>query len=162
MNGPIENTDNINGEVNFKKYSHTARLCNSDERKLQKAFLISFLHKLFRKIFYKKLKSDVGRNINYTMESYAMDGKIIQVLISEIIETGDYTLEGIASYTRVPLDVIVDASFCNCKQLSITLWIKIVDLYMQVKPAISQLFFEKLAEIKKKHHFGLSLLLNEN
>jgi hypothetical protein len=90
-----------------------------------------------------------------------MDSKIIQFLIQGIIETGEYTLEGVAHYTRIPFDVIFDAACGNNNQLSITPWARIVDLYMQVKPDVTQLLFNKLIEIKDKNHFALSLLLNE-
>jgi len=162
MNAAFEFSHHITDKMKFKKHPGATKSFSKNERKLLKAFLISYLHKLFCKIFYEKFQSAFVNNIDYTMESYAMDGKIIQVLINEIIETGEYTLEGIANYTRIPLDIIVDASFCNSNKLSITPWARIVDLYMQVKPEMSGLFFEKLIEAKEKHHFGLSLLLNEN
>jgi hypothetical protein len=91
-----------------------------------------------------------------------MDSKIIQTLIQGIVETGEYTLEGIAHVTRIPFDVIFDAACGNNNQFSITPWARIVDLYMQVKPEVTQLLFNKLLEIKDKNHFALSLLLNES
>ena len=89
------------------------------------------------------------------------DGKIIQVLLSEIIETGEYTLEGVATYTRIPLDIIVDVACGTANQLSITPWTRIVDLYMQVRPTVSKAFFDKLVETMDKHNFNISSLLSE-
>ncbi|SRR5579883_2885406 len=133
----------------------------NNERKLLKAYLISNLYKLFYNLFQKKFQRDFGINFNLTMECYAVDRKIIQILIHEIIETKEYTLEGIASYTRIPLDIIVDAASGTYTQLSITPWARIVDLYMQVKPEVSKYFFDKLVEAREKHHFCLSLFLND-
>ncbi len=127
-----------------------------NERKILKALLLSCLHRLFCELFHNKIQS-----INSSMECYTMDGKIIQFLIDGIIETKEYTLEGIAYYTKIPFDVIFDAACGNNNQLSITPWARVADLYLQVKPDVVQLLFNKLIEIKDKNHFALSLLLNE-
>jgi len=74
---------------------------------------------------------------------------------------GEYTLEGIAHYTRIPFDVIFDAACGNNNQLSITPWARIIDLYIQVKPDVTQLLLNKLIEIKDKNHLAISLLLHE-
>lgn len=149
--------------VNFEKHPGPAILksFNRSERKLLKVFLMSNLYKLFYDLFRKKIQYDFGKDFDFTMECYAVDGKIIQVLIQEIVETREYTLEGIAGYTRIPLDVIVDVVCGNSSQLSITLWARIVDLYMQVKPEISKYFFDKLAEVKDKNHLSFSVFLHE-
>ena len=90
-----------------------------------------------------------------------MDNKIIQLLIHDIVHTGEYTLEGIARYTRIPFDVIFDAACGNNNPFSITPRARVVDLYIQVKPDIAQILFEKLIEVKDKNCFALSSLLNE-
>lgn len=127
------------------------------ERKITKALLLSQLHQLFCELFYNKVQSEKNSS---TMEYYAVDNKVIQFLIEGIINSGEYTLEGIAHYTRIPFDVIFDAA-CGNAQLSITPWAKVADLYMQINPDVTQLLFDKLIEIKDKCHFALSLLLNE-
>lgn len=129
-----------------------------NKRKIMKAFLLSQLHRLFCELFYNKIQSE--KNLS-SMEYYVVDNKIIQFLIQGIIDTGEYTLEGISHCTRIPFDVIFDAACGNNTQLSITPWAKVVDLYMQAKPDVAQLLFNKLVEIKDKNHFALSLLLNE-
>lgn len=44
---------------------------------------------------------------------------------------------------------------------SITPWIKVIDLYIQVKPDVAQALMDKLLEIKNKNHSTLSSLINE-
>ena len=88
-----------------------------NKRKMLRAFLLGHLHKLFIELFLDQLQ---GNQNNSTMEYYEMDSKIIQVLIQGIIETGEYTLEGIALYTRIPFDVIYDAACGINNQFSIT------------------------------------------
>src|SRR5205085_7120724 len=73
------------------------KYCAANEKKILKVFLLGYLHKLFCEIFQQKIQFT---KINSSLESYAMDSKIIQLLIQGIIETGEYTLEGIAYYTQ--------------------------------------------------------------
>lgn len=138
-------------------YSSPLKFYKHNERKILKVFLLNQLHQLFFEIFENKIQSE---EISPSMEYYTVDNKIIQSLIQSIINTGEYTLEGIAHYTRIPFDVIFDAA-CGNTQLSITPWARVADLYMQVNPTVTQLLFNKLIEIKDKNHFALSLLLNE-
>lgn len=147
----------------LRKFSHPT-ISNSskkNERKLLKFFLVNRLHKFFITFFYKKFQYDLGKNFELTTECYEMDGKIIQVLLNEIVETGEYTLEGVATYTRIPLDIIVDAACGTAHQLSITPWTRIVDLYMQVRPTVYKAFFDKLVETVDKQNSNISSLLNE-
>jgi hypothetical protein len=129
-----------------------------NERKVLKAFLLGRLHKLFCELFHSNLQ----HNFNSSLESYAMDSKIIQLLILEIIETGEYTIEGIAYRTNIPFDVIYDAVCGINNQISITPWARVVDLYMQVKPDVTQMLIDKLLDIKNTNHTGFSSLLIES
>lgn len=127
-----------------------------NERKILKIFLLRYLHQLFCELFHQKLHFN---KYNFSLEGYAMDSKIIQLLIQGIIETGEYTLEGIAFHTHIPFDIIFDAASGINNQFSITPWIKIVDLYIQVKPDITQILIDRLLEIKTKDDVAFSLLL---
>ncbi len=129
-----------------------------NERKILKAFILSQLYQLFYELFQNKLKCN---NNIFLMEYYTMDSKIIQVLINSIVETEEYTLEGIAHYTHIPFDVIFDAACGISNQFSITPWARIVDLYLQLKPDVAQVLINKLLEVKEKNHAALSMLLNE-
>jgi len=122
-------------------YAPTLKFNTSTERKIMKAFLLSRLHLLFCDLFRKKIQSEKTHS---SMECYTVDSKIIQFLIQSIIDTGEYTLEGIARYTRIPFDVIFDAACGNNVQLSMTLWIRIIHLYIQIKPDVARLLFDKL------------------
>ena len=129
-----------------------------NERRILKAFLLGQIHQLFCKLFQNKILRD---NNDPFMECYIMDSKIIQFLIQGIIETGEYTLEGIAIYTHIPFDIIYDAACGINKQFSITPWVKVVDLYMQVKPDITKILIDKLLEMKEKNLISISSLLKE-
>jgi hypothetical protein len=139
-------------------FNYALKFPSQNERKILKVFLLGRLHQLFCEIFHNKIQQ---YKTNSSMECYSMDSKIIQMLIEGIIETGEYTLEGIAHATRIPFDVIFDAASGASNQFSITPWARVVNLYTQVKPEIAQLVFNKLLETKDKNHLALSLLLNE-
>jgi hypothetical protein len=131
-------------------YTHT-------ERKIMKVLLLTCLHHLFFELFQNEIRLEKNHS---SMESYAMDNKIIQFLIRSIVDSGEYTLEGIAYQSRIPFDVIFNAACGNNTQLSMTAWVRIVDLYIQVNRDVAQVLFNKLIEIKDKNNL-LSLLLNE-
>ncbi|MBV8802448.1 MAG: hypothetical protein JO131_05720 [Gammaproteobacteria bacterium] len=90
-----------------------------------------------------------------------MDSQIIKFLIENIIQTGEYTLEGIALYTQIPFDIIYDAACGINNQFTITPWARVIDLYLQVYPNIEEILIKRLIEIKDKNRFAFSLLLNE-
>ncbi|HSW94167.1 MAG TPA: hypothetical protein VLJ15_07440 [Gammaproteobacteria bacterium] len=123
-----------------------------------KAILLGQLYQLLSGLFRNKIQFDEN---NSSMECYAMDGKIIQLLIQSIVETGEYSLEGIALYTHIPFDVIYDAACGVNNQLSVTLWARVVDLFMKVKPDVAQILIDKLLEIRDKCRAAFSFLLNE-
>lgn len=132
------------------------KFSSKNERKFLKAFLLNRLHQLFLELFRSSAQCDQN---NLVMECYAMDSKIIQLLILGIVETGEYTLEGVALYTHIPFDVIYDAACGINNQLSITPWSRIVDLYIQVKPDIAQILIDRLIKFKEQHKAAFSLLL---
>ena len=80
-----------------------------------------------------------------------MDSKIMELLIQGILETGEYTLNGIAYQTCIPFDVIFEAACGNSNQLTITPWARVVDLYTQVKPDTANVIINKLLEIKSRY-----------
>lgn len=132
--------------------------CVKNERRILKGFLLGYLHQLFCELFQNKVLCS-NKSL---MECYVVDAEIIQLIIAGIVETGEYTLEGIAYSTHIPLDVIYEAS-CGMigNQFSITLWIKIASLYMQVRPDIDQMLRDKLLERRNKNQRTFSLMLAE-
>lgn len=157
MNLTNDRRENPTFKLNTDEYL-ILNFIQKNKRKLLKIFLLKYLYQLFYKLFDKKIES----NLNYiSVECYAMDSKIIQFLINEIIESGEYNLEGIAYHTRIPYDIIHDAACGINNQFSITPWAKVVDLYLKIKPDIEQMLVDNLLEIKNKNHFAFSTLLNE-
>lgn len=125
-----------------------------NERKILKFFILGCMHQLF------------NEKINLTqdqilLEFYSMEKNVIQFVLREIVETEEYTLEGIAHSTRVPLDIIYDAACGINKQLSISAWSKIMDLYLQVRPDVKEVLIKRFVELNEKNRAAVSLLLCE-
>lgn len=142
----------------FRNYPLNIKFSPKTERKILKVFLLGRLHQLFCEIFQSKIQNNQNNSL---VESYVMDSKIIQFLLQGIVETGEYTLEGIAYVTHIPFDVIYEAACGISNQFSITPWAKVVDLYLQVKPDITKVLIDKLLEIKNNNCMGLLSLLTE-
>lgn len=148
---------NLNSSMSY--HLPTTNSSSKTEKRLLKIFLITHLHKFLCNLYHKKFQYFLGKNFELTTETYAMDGKIIETLLNEIVRTGEYTLEGIATYTKIPLDIIVDATCGITHQLSMT-WTRVVDLYMQVRPDVSKSFYEKLIAELEKENLRVSAILN--
>ena len=69
-------------------------------------------------------------------EHYKMERDIFTWMVREILHSGEYTLEEIAHYIHLPIDLLSDAAMGLQKDISMTLWIKIADLFLQVKDKI--------------------------
>jgi len=143
----------LKNETGIKK---NIKLRPKHERKLLKACLLSHLYQLFCHSLPSKALDPNLSNAEY----YVMDSQIIQLLIQGILNTEEYTLEGIAYHTRIPFDVIYDAACGISNQFSMTPWARVVDLYLKVYPDVTQIVVDKLLAIKNQHH-NFSLLLNE-
>ena len=133
---PCINYDTVKRNMFYKKI----------ETALLKLFLIERLHHLLAEILLSN-HSDIAY-----MECYTMDTKMIPALIKDIIETGDYTLEGISRYTHIPQDILLDAACGNINQISIGFWSNLINIYIQTHPEISQMLVDKLLEMKSQWH----------
>ena len=129
------------------------------EKKLLQVFLLSMVRSLLHEQFCHMIQFDCADDPCAT-ELYGMDHKIIQLVIRGIVESGEYTLEGIAYQTRIPFDIIWDAARGNGMQLSMTAWGRIVDLYMQIKPNIYKLLLQKLLQLESEDPVAISALLH--
>lgn len=123
-------------------------------------FLLCRLQNLIEGIFKASAWNDLSNKVNLAMECYDMDQKIIQFIIRSIVESGEYTLEGISYHTRIPFDVILDV-MCGNKSahISVTLWARMMDLFMQVRPEVSQILLDRLVDLKNDHAGAVSSLL---
>ena len=129
--------------VNFERQNTFLQKPMPTHCKLQfiKAALLSQLHKVLNELAMEEIHL-----YSSEMETYDMDSKIVQMVIHTLVDSGEYTLEGIAYHTRIPHDVIYDAAYGKISNFSITTWVRVIDMYIQIKPEVLQLLFEKLLE----------------
>lgn len=132
------------------------KFTHKNERKILKIFLLSHIYKMLHDSFL-----NVKQFHHHSTEYFTMDSRIIQLLIKNILDTEQYTLEGIANYTHFPFDIIYDAACGISNQFSIAFWVRIVDLYLKVKPDVYPVLINRLLKINHKDTNGLSSLLIE-
>jgi hypothetical protein len=129
------------------------KLSTRNEHTLVKAVLLAIVQNFLQETITKSHK-------NFTKESYDMDKQIISLVIQSITDTGEYTLEGIAYYTKIPFDVIYEAAYGNARELTITPWSRIVALFCHVRPDVAQLLINKLLHTLGKDRGLFNALLN--
>lgn len=75
-----------------------------------------------------------------------IDAGVIRFLINDIIATEEYSLEGVANYLRVPLDVVVDLVTGININPSLALSTKIIELHTTVRKTVYGEIIKKIAE----------------
>ncbi len=126
------------------------------ERKILRAFLLSCLYQI---VCEQLDETNDDLDNNDLMEYYIMDSTVMKFLLQSILDTNEYTLEGIARYTRIPFDIIFEIA-CGIKnQVSIATSVRIIHLYIQVKPEMARQLFEKILTFKEKNLDFFSLFL---
>lgn len=96
---------------------------------------------------------------NLCLEIYRMDRRMTQLIINNLVESGQYSLEGIARYTHIPFEVVYDAACGVGGGISATLWTRIVHLYLSVYPDLAKKLVERFVEMQQKNDGALSSLL---
>lgn len=76
--------------------------------------------------------------------SHMIEDTFIRSLIMDIISTDEYSIEGIAHYTRVPIDVISDIAIGQHTSPSFELARKIIELHQTVRPKLYHEMIKKI------------------
>lgn len=116
------------------------------EQNIFKAYLLNHLYQNARQLcqmyylqYFKFLK-------NHYQEDEMIDAGVIRFLINDIIATEEYSLEGVANYLRVPLDVVVDLVTGININPSLALSTKIIELHTTVRKTVYGEIIKKIAE----------------
>lgn len=72
------------------------------------------------------------------------ENDLVYCVVNDILSTKEYTLAGIAYYTKMPEDVIYEASMGSNKTPSATLLRKVIELHRSVRPALYREIILKL------------------
>jgi len=77
-------------------------------------------------------------------ESEMGEDNLVYCVVKDILSTKEYTLAGIAYYTKLPEDVIYEAALGSNKAPSATLLRKIIELHRSVRPELYREIMEKV------------------
>lgn len=107
---------------------------------------------LFRRV-YEELKEYFKANyknyfklikINAEMEEHMLESNFIRFLITDILSTENYSVEGIACYTQSTEDVICDVMAGENVAPSLLLSRRIMDLHRSVRPELYKEMMKKI------------------
>jgi hypothetical protein len=100
-----------------------------------------------KKIFKDKLNEySQFIKLNTHLEEEMLDAKLIYCVINDILITQEYSVLGIAHYTRMPEDVIYDVALGQNTNPSLTLSRKIIELHRRVRPDLYAKVIKRIAE----------------
>ena len=85
-------------------------------------------------------------HVSADKENAMIEGEFIRFIITDIINSGDYTLEGIAHYTDVPEEIIYELAVGKNFNPSLLLTKKLLALHRSIKPDFYRELLGKLAE----------------
>lgn len=86
---------------------------------------------------YLKLLKDHGKN-NY------LEINLLPWLINDILSTEEYTLEGIANFIRMPIDVLIEVISGINRNPSLRLATNIISLHLNVRPTLYNELLKKI------------------
>lgn len=132
----------------------TPRFSAKTERALTKMTLLCLIQNFLQEMNHFSY-------IDTKIRTHTMDGQIIQLLIQAIIDSGDYTLEGIAYHTQTPLDILMDAATGISCDISIHTWIRITALFLNARPDIGNIVINRLLHSLQKGKAAFEYLLIE-
>jgi hypothetical protein len=107
---------------------------NKYEKKILEVILFCRIYKTIIEIF-KNLYKDYFVLIKnqFNREDETMDIRFLQLIIKDILISGEYTLEGIANVLHIPLDVIVEIASGINENPSLNIALKILNLHQAVR-----------------------------
>lgn len=78
-------------------------------------------------------------------EDAMLDANFLCFIVNDILNTGDYSISGIANYTQFPEDVIYDVASGSNTTPSLPLTRKIINLHIHVRPTLYVTILKKFA-----------------
>lgn len=121
------------------------RIFSKEELTLLEADLFTSICAELKEVFKKQYK-DYFRivKLNKEMEETMLESQLARCIINDILATEEYSLAGIAFYTRKPEDVIFEIASGNNTDPSASLLRKIIELHRSVRPSLYQHIIKKI------------------
>lgn len=129
-----------------------SKLIKIDTHKFTKEELIVIETELFARLydelfaFYKNKHIDQFNMMRFSldMDATMLEKNFLRFIINDILESSEYSLEGIACYTQTPEDVICDILAGINNNPSLFLSKKIIDLHRSIRPTYYQETMQKI------------------
>ena len=81
---------------------------------------------------------------NIEMENAMIHANFLRCLVQDILASEEYSLEGIARYTRMPEDIIYDVAIGKNPNPSADLTHKIIELHRTIRPELYKNILNKI------------------
>src|SRR5579872_1377533 len=120
-------------------------ILSKKELTLLEADLFTSICAKLKEIFKTQYK-DYFRTVKFNkeMEETMLESELVRCIINDILSTEEYSLTGIAFYTRKPEDVIFEIASGNNTDPSASLLRKIIELHRSVRPSLYQQIIKKI------------------
>jgi hypothetical protein len=120
-------------------------ILSKEELALFEANLFTCICVELKNIFKKQYKTYLNAiKFNKETEDAMLESQLVRCIINDILATEEYSLTGIAYYTRKPEDVIFEIASGNNIDPSASLLRKIIELHRSVRPSLYQEMIKKI------------------
>ncbi len=118
---------------------------SKEENILLEADLFVFICREIEEVFRKSQKNYfLSMKFTLEMENHMLEQNFVRLIIKDILQTGEYTLQGIALYTDTHEDVIEElASGINARP-TVKPFRKIIELHRSVRPELYESMRKKI------------------
>jgi len=118
---------------------------SKEENLVLEADLFTRICEELKAIFKVKYK-DYFRvlKLNTEMENTMMESNFVRCVINDILSTEEYSLPGVAYYTRTPEDVIFEIASGKNTDPSALLLRKIIELHRSIRPELYREIMNKI------------------
>lgn len=125
-------------------------------REVLESLTFSFFYEQITIYFISKSNQESRRKCNSLS-----DAKLTALIIKDILECKTYTLEGIANYARLPINIVTELTTGKKRSIAQSTMKKIISLHGLTRPELYRIFFEKLllliSDSKYQHDFMMSI-----
>ncbi len=102
------------------------------------------IYERLKEYFSETYKNHNFINLNKEVKNMELEKNLIKIIINDITSTENYTLQGIANYANIHLDIVSDlAAGLNTKPLAIY-FRRIIELHRLVRPELYGMLAQKI------------------
>ena len=107
--------------------------------------LFTKLYEAFREYARQQYKDYFSlMHFNVKQEETMLDFSLSRLLVKDILSTEEYTIEGIAYYTNVPVEIVEEVVLGNNANPSALFVRKMMELHRLVRPMLYQCMMKKV------------------